>query len=693
MTKPKILITLLILFLFVRGFSQSSFNLGFEKVTSGNSLPVGWFQWGGTEYNLRADSTYSIKGNSSGTVQAPAKGKSFGCIAYKIPNGYHGTTIRLEGYIKTEKIKNGYAGLMLRLDKGNNTVAFDNMQTRGITGSTNWKKYYIDLPFEDVDVIYVAGIVMGEGQAWFDNFKISIDGKNIENLKFKQRIPVKAELDHEFDEGSNFSIKKLNKQHINNLFALCRVWGELKYTHPDIAQGAYNWDYELFRILPIVKNKSFHKELLKWKQSYGDYKKAPLLDHYYIDFVQGAGNPIFKNENPYEQMHFGDDGYRLLALFRYWNMIEYFFPYKHLIKEGWDHVLKEYIPKIVQADDELSYKLTLLELVGEIQDTHANIWRGGKVLDSFFGNKIAPIKIKFIEEKAVVERTYSQLPDTLEVHKGDVLVSMDGKIVADYLAENIGYFPASNYPTQLRNIARKILRTNTDNIELVFSNSKETYTIQVPTFPLKEIDFYKDETPSHKNLSGDIGYIYPGSLKEGEIEGIMQKFMEKKGIVIDFRCYPSDFVVFSLGKYLMPKPTPFVKFKTVDKEKLGAYKFSESKTVGFSVSDSYKGKIAILVNEETQSSAEYHVMAFQVAPKAKVFGSQTAGADGNISKIWLPGNVLTVISGIGVYYPDRTETQQTGVKIDVQVKPSIKAFREGRDEVLEKALVYLSSKE
>ncbi len=32
------------------------------------------------------------------------------------------------------------------------------------------------------------------------------------------------------------------------------VWGFLKYHHPIIATGKYNWDYELFRILPKLKN-------------------------------------------------------------------------------------------------------------------------------------------------------------------------------------------------------------------------------------------------------------------------------------------------------------------------------------------------------------------------------------------------------------------------------------------------------
>ena len=79
-------------------------------------------------------------------------------------------------------------------------------------------------------------------------------------------------------------------------------------------------------------------------------------------------------------------------------------------------------------------------------------------------------------------------------------------------------------------------------------------------------------------------------------------------------------------------------------------------------------------------------MALRVAPKATVIGSTTAGADGNVSAILLPGNIRTMISGIGVYYPDGRETQRVGILPDIVIKPTIAGIRAGRDEVLEKAI-------
>ena len=44
-------------------------------------------------------------------------------------------------------------------------------------------------------------------------------------------------------------------------------------------------------------------------------------------------------------------------------------------------------------------------------------------------------------------------------------------------------------------------------------------------------------------------------------------------------------------------------------------------------------------------------IAFQLAPNVIVIGSQTAGADGNITYIDFPGEFRASLSGLGVYYP------------------------------------------
>ena len=86
------------------------------------------------------------------------------------------------------------------------------------------------------------------------------------------------------------------------------------------------------------------------------------------------------------------------------------------------------------------------------------------------------------------------------------------------------------------------------------------------------------------------------------------------------------------------------------------------------------------------------VITTLTALNSKVFGSQTAGADGNVSEFVLPGNISSKISGIGVYYPDGAETQRIGIIPDYEIKPTIKGLRKGKDEVLEASIKYILKK-
>ena len=146
-----------------------------------------------------------------------------------------------------------------------------------------------------------------------------------------------------------------------------------------------------------------------------------------------------------------------------------------------------------------------------------------------------------------------------------------------------------------------------------------------------------------------------------------------------------------MAQYIKPEPTPFVKFTNGNIDNPGLFTFKYSLSNGSKNKDYYKGKIVILIDERTQSQAEYTTMALRTAPNAVVMGSQTAGADGNVSLIHFPGGFGSYISGIGVFYPDGKETQGIGIVPDIEVKPTIAGIKKGTDELLEKAMQYISA--
>ena len=743
MKKTALILTLSLFsyFAFCQTENKTDFNFGFEKISKKGQLPDNWINLGTKDYKLKVDSIEKHSGEKSLSIELIGTNidKSFGACGYSIPAIYKGNQIELRAYMKLQNVENGQVGLMLRIDGPNGSLKFDNMMEKNIHGTSDWTSYSIVLPLpENAKKIFIGPILQGIGKLWIDDVQLLIDGEDIGKAKLKEQ--KKADIDKEFDKGSNITISNLTPAKIEDLAILGKVWGFLKYYHPVIAKGDYNWDYELFRILPKVLESQSYKErneiLSKWilslgevtiethdkiedsaikitpdfswinNSKFGEELTKQLLairdakrgnENYYLGFVQGVGNPQFNNERSYNNVLPNPDaGYRLLSLYRYWNVIQYLYPYKNLFKENWNDVLTEFLPKFINTTGELDYKLTVLALIARIHDTHANIWGNDEALQTYKGANYAPINVKFIENQAIVTGFIkTKSGNAPELQKGDIIVRVNNKSLDKIIQEKLSITPASNYSTQLRDIARDLLRTNDSVLNITYKRGNSIFPLTLKCYSPKNINvyenYYKKDT-CFKFITPEIGYVYPGTIKNKYLPKIISEVQKAKGLIIDLRCYPSEFIVFSLGEYLMPDSISFAKFSNTSLNTPGLFTYTKALTVGKSNKEYFKGKVIILVNETTQSQAEYTTMALRVAPNATVVGSTTAGADGNVSQFTLPGGINTMISGIGVYYPDGKETQRIGMIPDIVIKPTIKGIKQDRDELLEKAIELINKK-
>jgi len=79
-------------------------------------------------------------------------------------------------------------------------------------------------------------------------------------------------------------------------------------------------------------------------------------------------------------------------------------------------------------------------------------------------------------------------------------------------------------------------------------------------------------------------------------------------------------------------------------------------------------------------------MALQTTKNVTLIGRTTAGANGDVSTIYLPGGIKTRFSGLGVFYPDLSQTQRKGIKPDVKIEKSIVNLHNDSDDILDYAI-------
>jgi len=114
---------------------------------------------------------------------------------------YRGKRVRLRGSIRTLDVAN-WAGFWLRADSADNKiVAFENMQKRGISGTSPWtpSEIVIDIP-EDADKIYIGLILDGKGKAWMKDLEFEIVDPSVATTGNSDPALPKAPVNLDFKE-------------------------------------------------------------------------------------------------------------------------------------------------------------------------------------------------------------------------------------------------------------------------------------------------------------------------------------------------------------------------------------------------------------------------------------------------------------------------------------------------------------
>ncbi len=649
----------------------------------------------------------------------------FSVITRKLPVNFQGSAIELRGFLRLQDVSD-FAGLWVREDADSQTLSIDNMQSQRVNGTREWAEYRVTLPIDpQAQELSFGVLVSGSGTVWADDLELLVDGKPLDQAPAK---PVQAStpMDHEFDNGSGIQIAALTPLQVENLVTLGRVWGFLKYHHPAITAGQRNWDYDLFRVLPAVLSASDHAHandaIVRWIDALGpvapcsrcvsapagDLALKPPLDwihdrlalgpilsarleqiyanrsgsQFYVSLKQGTGNPSFDHEAAYPQITSPDFGYQLLALLRWWNIMEYWAPDRDVAGQNWPNVLKEFIPEVALAHDKEGYQLVLFRLIATANDTHANLWSSLAERPPV-GDCVVSGVLRFIGNKPVVFRTSD---DTNGLHPGDVLEQIYGQPIASFIANWSKFYADSNEAARKRDLAANLTRGPCGSVTFgIERRGKFLHVSAKRLIRTPEFATHDQVGDTFQLLSPFVAYIKLSSIKASDLPMYFERAKNTKGMIVDIRNYPSDFVPYVMGKYFAVRPVPFVSFTRTDLANPGTFHFEAGPLIQPGPIH-YNGRLIILVDETTQSQAEFTAMALRAMPNALVLGSTTAGADGDVSRISLPGGLSTMISGLGVFYPDHRPTQRVGIVPDLVVQPTIQGISAGRDEVLETAL-------
>ncbi len=532
-----------------------------------------------------------------------------------------------------------------------------------------------------------------------------------------------------------------NPTYQQKLYYTCKIWGFVKYYHSEVSTCQVNWDSVLVRYLPsmqgAVTQNDFNDVLdsilqaagpmaldttpfadtidpeLKFNRDFSWFNDTILRSDVrtILDTIRNNFRPhaiCWVNDTNMSAMYYSyldfpfdepilnasttsnypDESKRTLALAKYWNILRYFNPYNDVLDQSWDSTLYQLAVPLVTAPGDSAFYESFAKMVANLNDAHAEGLTVHYAYPLDFDRSYAPrIVLRYVPGKYVVVKSAEAA-----IQRGDEVVTINGLTPQQWEDSLKPYVSAGDSSVFRRYMCTYMLGgPGNTSFPAVFANASGNYSVTLTrgySFSHSFFDYYPNDTLAGATWrrwnSCNVGYVHMGNLLPTDVSTMMSNLQTTSAIIFDVRNYPQG-AAWYIANDIYPAPDTFSMFTRPDMSWPGTFT-RHYQTRGTNNPFAYQGQVIILMNQETQSHAEWSCMILERAPNSVKVGSQTAGADGNISRIYFAPNIYAGFTSLGWFYPNGDSTQRIGLVPDSVVYPTQAGIRQGRDEVLEKAL-------
>lgn len=502
-----------------------------------------------------------------------------------------------------------------------------------------------------------------------------------------------------------------------------RIWGVLKYHHPEISDGKYDIN-EVFlsnyeKLQTIKTQKDFDSEMRDWISGFGVESKGsqntegseslftenvrtqwidtssfsskltellhqisnnPKAKTHYAKVNKLSSFVDFSKDLPLENFDASQEAHRVLLLASFWNAMNYWNVNTYLTETPWDDVLLKLIPEFQQADKN-GFERAKEYLFSLLNDSHSN-YPASYMLSSLtnfpnFGGRL-------VNDSLVITKAYNR--EAFEVDSlslGDVIYSVNNIPLHDFYTAKFSKVISASNPNYLRStIEKTYLFASTKDSVLVSvlkkdgRNQKQYIRLNPLQHPSEIYSrMWELETDPWNEINEEIGYLNLNNITKDQLKEAFYHFQDFKGIIIDLRDYPRNISTPDIAAYLYPEKTNFMKALAPVGPALG--EMIGSTALGFISNPFEAGKrnksyfnaqVILLVDRGTASKAEWMSMAIQASPNCITIGEQTFGAAMNRNPITLMDGTSIDFTGVGAFYPSGEGVQRIGLKLDLKIK-------------------------
>jgi C-terminal processing protease CtpA/Prc len=393
-------------------------------------------------------------------------------------------------------------------------------------------------------------------------------------------------------------------------------------------------------------------------------------------------------ENKYSELSAENKYVRLAGAAKLWNIIQHSFPYFDNCTINWDDSLNSLLKDVFPETDKNGFINCIYKVTSFLNDGHIGMTHPDLMFKFFY----PPFILDHAEGKFVISRIFEDNTGLLE---GDVITEIDGISIDDASKKELQYISTSTFDRRIKNILYgKLLKCEKDSdIDLKINRNGEELSVSVKrNYNMRDFlkeGLYPEYRPEKiSELRPGIFYADITRLTTEELDEKIPELAIAKGVIFDVRGYPklgNEFLNHLSDQKLFSAHWNVPRIIYPDREKLNGYD-TTGRWETEPLLPRFKGRIVFMTDGGAISYAESIMGIVEAYKLGIIVGEPTAGTNGNVNPIELPGGYTVRFTGMKVLKHDGSPHHGVGIIPDVPVKRTIKGICEKRDEYLEKAL-------
>ncbi|HYF75666.1 MAG TPA: S41 family peptidase [Symbiobacteriaceae bacterium] len=368
-----------------------------------------------------------------------------------------------------------------------------------------------------------------------------------------------------------------------------------------------------------------------------------------------------------------------------WHEVDWRYSYLGIKQINWPAQKARFRPMAEAASDDESFYKVLQEMLATLKDGHTYLtnYPGMKPLMT------TGLNLVMAEGQFVVAGETMVVP---EVKRGDVVVAVDGRPVAEVAAELRKLTSASTEAQMERHLAQRLLwgpQGSKVNVTFLRPNG-QTYELGLS----RDFQQVRGLTFEKREIEG-FGYIKIAQLGGdvvAQFDKALEDYRNAPGLILDLRGNGggNDRLAEEMSGRLIQQETPWAKIQL---RFAPFWSPKITRTVAPRGEWQYTGPVIMLIDGGIYSSADFFAGGLARSGRVTAVGSPTGGGSGNPVWLTLPGGAQVAISRWIEYFADGTPVEGNGTHPDVEVRPTIADIAAGRDPALQKAIELLRGKQ